>query len=150
MVDPEFGEEVRGPNGEIHRRAILPGEPIYEMARVAPALKSVDTTLLLRDRYETIYGIYNHDLGAVDRPMISVAMHSAEDVSTGSLLDERIAMFAEKQVGKWFNISLTEFLDYPPDIVLKILEISTKQQNTEGSVTANVLNQLNQQGANKP
>jgi len=95
----------------------------------SPVLCPTDVTLLLRERYETMFGIFNHSAAGIDRPLGLVAMHSAENVCIGSTLDERIKQFADLEVGKHFNISLKDMLDLPTDIVNVMLEVSNNRQN---------------------
>jgi len=97
---------------------------------------------VLLEHYETVFGIYNHTANDPERPMASIAMHPAENTSDGSLLDERLQQFADKKVSHYFGLSLKEFLEYPPDICLKILEICSKKQSEENTVTNAVLSQL--------
>ena len=69
-------------------------------------------------------------------------MHPAEDTSNGSLMYERITLFATLQVPKFFGLSLKEMLDFPPDVVTHILETSAKMQSTEGHIASGLLDQL--------
>lgn len=110
--------------------------------RLAPRLKSSDAQLLLRDSYETTFGIYNHEVDDPARPMALMAMHPAEDSSTGSLLYERIEQFGEKQVPKWYGLSLKDFLSLPTDICIKILQECEKLRNKESTDTSNLISQL--------
>jgi len=71
-----------------------------------------------------------------------IAMHDSEDASKGSVLYERIEMFAEFQVTKFFGLSLADYMELPTDVCSKILEISAKRQKVEGSVTNSMLSQL--------
>ena len=110
--------------------------------KIAPKLCASDTHLLLLDRYETTYGICDHVAVGASRPLALVAMHDAEDSTSGGLLYERIEQYQIKQVSKHFGISLTEFLNFPRDICLKILELSSKQVNAEGAMAENILNRI--------
>ena len=112
---------------------------------MAPQMCSTDTQLFLLDRYDTIFGICNHDLADPSKTLLHVAMHAAEDFTSGSLLYERLDQFADLQVGKFFNISLTEFLELPSDVCTHLLEKSASMQKTEGTLAGNMLDQLNKQ-----
>jgi hypothetical protein len=129
VAHPRFGETVDINN------------PIREVLKAAPALCSTDASLLLRDRYETTYGICNHAT-AINRPLLLIAMHDCEDSSKGSILYERLNQFAEYCVAKHFGLSLAEFLELPTDVCNEILNISDKRQRTENSVATNLLNEL--------
>lgn len=68
--------------------------------------------MLLLDRYETTYGIYNHeDAGA--HPFAPILMHWNQDTVTGGGLHERMKEFVMLDIGKSFNISFPEFLEQP-------------------------------------
>lgn len=68
--------------------------------------------MLLLDRYETTYGIYNHeDVGA--HPFAAILMHWNQDVIIEGGLHERMKEFVSLEVGKAFNISFAEFIDQP-------------------------------------
>ena len=126
-MQPEFGESVD----------VV--EPIKRLLETSPKLCATDAKLVLLELYENTYGIYNHAVFDPDRPMANVAMHPAEDVSAGSLLDERIEQFADRQVSKFFGMSLTEFLQYPTELCMRILEICGRKQKYENTVAGNAL-----------
>lgn len=111
-------------------------DSIQKLVDTSPKLKLTDVQLLLQDVYESGYGIYNHASNSVDnsRPLALVAMHWAENASEGSVLYERIEQFRERNVYQTFGLSLTEFLDLPRDICIKILESCSKKQATEHNV----------------
>ncbi len=139
MADPDFADRL------------YHGQPFYDMVRLAPQLKSVAAQLVLRDRYETLYGIHDHAIEDPTRPIPMAAHWDAEDAFSGSLLDERLEHFVDKQVGKWFNISLPEFLELPTEIVTRMIEIATKQKNIEHNNVETQLQNLGiQPGGNKP
>ena len=115
MVQPEFGENVD-----------IVG-PLRQLLKTSPKLCSTDSKLVLLELYEKTFGIYNHDMEDPERPMANVAMHWAENVSDGSLLDE--------------------ILDLPSDMCMKILELSTQKQAEENTIAANAINQLGKAGA---
>jgi hypothetical protein len=77
-----------------------------------PKLGSIHAQMLLLDRYETTYQIYNHeDAGA--HPFGAILMHWNQDTITEGGLHERMREFAALEVGKTFNISFPDFLDQP-------------------------------------
>lgn len=130
VADPLFGQSVDIVN------------PISEALAVAPQLKSTDTALLMLDRYETTYGIYDHVNNDPNRPLALVAMHPAEDSSTGSLLYESMEMFAELRITKHFGLSYTEYLELPTDYCRELRRIAAKMERTEGRVAQDIMNQL--------
>lgn len=116
--------------------------PIRDALKRAPQLHSSSVTLLLREAYETTYGIYNHDRTDPNRPLAILAAHPAENASLGSTLYERIEQFAELNVHKFFGLSFAELLELPNDVVLKILEVSGKRQKFELEVAQSLQNRL--------
>lgn len=130
MVHPGFGETINC------------SDAIEELLNIAPLMCSTDTKLLLTDKYDSVYGICNHSLLDATRPLSIVGMHPAEGTDVGSTIYERIEQFATLQVGKFFNISLTEFLEYPRDIVIHILEVAYKMQPKETNAASELLDKL--------
>lgn len=114
--------------------------------RASPALVSSDAQLLLRDTYETLYGIYNHEADNPARPLAVMGMHAAEDAHTGSLLYERIEQFGEKEVFQFYGLNLVQFLDLPRDIGMKILETCEKLKAKKGREAEAALAQFGGKG----
>jgi hypothetical protein len=120
------------------------------LERAARPLMSSDSQIVLREKYETIFGIYDHDHPDPKRPLALVAMQPHENNAMGSLLYERIEQFAERKVIKYFGLSLAEFMELPSDVSSEILRISGKLLQEETKVGADALNQLqNANGAGK-
>jgi hypothetical protein len=116
----EFGEKVDA------------SAMISEQLAIFPKLSSVDATLLMRDRYETYFGIHNHDADESNDPLALVAYRAAEDNKPASRLYERITEFAERKVPRYFNMSLDEFMGCPRDIIEHILVTCRKMEEDEG------------------
>jgi hypothetical protein len=106
---------------------------VFEKA--APIRNSSDLQLALRDVYETTYGIHNHTHETEEHALSLVAMRDAEDSASGGLLYERIRQYGEREIKKYFHLSITEFLDLPTDLVTFCLEDALRQQ-AQGSRTA--------------
>lgn len=93
-------------------------EFIVKIIENIPKLDNViDAQIVLKDLYDTEYGIYNHLNRSRKRPLASVAMHEAEDINTGSLLEEVLRIYTQKNIKDIFNLSLLEYLDLPRDII---------------------------------
>lgn len=99
-----------------------------------PKLDSVDGRIVMQDLYETQYGIYNHIAKDPTRPLASVAFHDVEDINEGSMLEEAIRTYANRQIGEYTRLSLVEFLELPSDIVAMVIkicdEIAKKKEKT--------------------
>lgn len=140
MADADFGERLQH------------GQPFYDVVRLAPKIKAVAAQIVLRDRYETLYGIHNHEVVDANHQIPLAAMWDCEDARTGSLMDERMSQFAEKHVGKHFNISWPEFMELPTDQCYRMLEIASKLKNIEQNSIETQLSLLGQRapGGNQP
>lgn len=110
---------------------------------VAPKLQPSAGQLLLRETYEQVYQIFNH-AGNQDpvRDLALMGFHPAEDSHTESLLYERIEQFGDKDVGKYFHMSLQEFLQLPRDITWKVIEECDRLAKKEATNATNVLSQM--------
>jgi hypothetical protein len=100
---------------------------LSELIATAPKMCVTDTRQLLLHRYETDFGIYNHDISDFEKnPLALIRMHSREDSYTGSHLAERIRQYHDRQVWDVTHDPLHVFLNYPRHMVLDILEIADK------------------------
>lgn len=130
MSHPIFGETVSIVN------------PLKDALERAGALCSSDAEILMRERYETTYGICDHFNNTVDRPLALIAMQWPEDTCSGSTLYERLSQYTIYGIQKHFGLSVTEFLDLPSDIVLYLLELGSKEQKKEGAIAEDLLTQF--------
>jgi len=90
--------------------------------------RSVETQQWMLHRYETDYGIYNHDQADPTKYYSLVAFHETEDLSIGDLLYERLEQYMEAGVKQYTGLSFNEFMDYPRHMVLRILERCRQRQ----------------------
>jgi len=125
-----------------HEKVEDPFGYIWDLLQTMPVLCSTDAQLVLRERYETTYGIYNHDDIAVPRPFAPIAMQWSEDSCDGSLKYERIEQFSDFNIYKYFGLNWVQFCDLPVDEARKILEVSLKRCNKEGVITDNLFKDL--------
>jgi hypothetical protein len=133
-VHPAFGEKVPVSN------------PIREALLRAPALRASDVMLMLRERYETTYGIFNHDMPLAEpRPLAVVAMHPKEDVLVGSLLYERLDQFIDKDVFKYTGLAWDRFLELPHYQCERILELCHKRKEDHRKSMNGIADQLEAQ-----
>lgn len=73
-------------------------------------------------RYETDYGIYDHDNDSPDNYYSLVAYHPTEDIAFGDLLYERLDQYMEARVKYYTGLSFDEFMDQPRHMVQRILD----------------------------
>lgn len=131
VADPRFGE------------LISPDHVIMEMVqKVSQKLGSTDTALVMLEKYETVYGLHNHDAPDPNRPLAMLAINAAEDASTGSSLYERIDQFEERKIFQRFGVALDKFLELPSDICMRLMEVAKAKQDKEGQMASNVLASL--------
>jgi hypothetical protein len=94
--------------------------------------------MVLQDLYETEYGIYDHLTPYNNRPLASVALHPAEDINDGSLLEEAIRSYLNKNIKDLYGLSMTEFFDLPVDVISLMIsigdEIMSKKSSTLDSI----------------
>lgn len=98
---------------------------------------ATDTRLLLLHRYETDYGIYNHDTSNFEEnPLALIRMHPKEDAYTGSRLAERLRQYHERHVYDVTHMSFDKFLELPRHMVTDILEYADRQLRDKTKVMA--------------
>ena len=78
--------------------------------------------MLLLETYDEVYGVHAHT--DVDRPLSLVAHHDTEDYQKSSLEYQTLHRFAVNRVGKYFNISLLEYLQLPVATQHLMIDIS--------------------------
>ncbi len=111
-------------------------------------MNCVDARIVLNEMYESKYGIYNHFAsGTPQRPLAGVAMHPAEDINQGSLLEEAINTYTNRNIKDTFGLNFLEFISLPMDVcemltgaALAILKDKNKQatavqEQMEGDLT---------------
>ena len=98
--------------------------------------------MLLRDRYDTAYGICNHDLVDNERPLSLVGQHPKEENLLGSLLYERFDQFVEYDVFKYTGLSWDRFMEHEHHMCERILEKCLKKKNARDKDLSNISQQL--------
>ncbi len=101
--------------------------------------------MLLRDVYETKFGIYNHlePTASKRRPLGSVAFHEPEEINDNSLLKAVIKRYMDNSVGEYTKLSLLEFMELPSDIVDIVIELCQAKSKAVGALVSGVENDLN-------
>uniref|UniRef100_A0AAU7PFI9 Uncharacterized protein n=1 Tax=Burkholderia phage vB_BgluM-SURPRISE13 TaxID=3159457 RepID=A0AAU7PFI9_9VIRU len=87
----------------------------------------VDAELFMRMKYETAFGIYNHDLP--DDPKVPWPLlfcSPREDLAVADPLDFRLDQFAENRVHEIFGFSFDELIHYPRRDFLKVMNSAKK------------------------
>ncbi len=97
---------------------------------------------MLREIYETKYGIFNHDDVSLNRPLALVAKHWSEDTSGSYRLHELLEKFSLNQVNKYFGLSFVEFLELPTEYCESILEVAADRLKMDANVADSIKNEL--------
>lgn len=103
----------------------------------------VEADLFLRMRYETTFGIYDHD--APDNPEVPwplLAMSPKESLSALDPLDFRLDQYAENQVMQIFGIPFDELIKFPRASFLKVIHSAKKHSSRMNASSSNVLKNL--------
>lgn len=91
-------------------------------------LSGIDIKLLLREAYETAYGITNHDDPGQQRPLGLVAATEKETYSKNSGLYQRMERYRFHDIYSKFGLSIDQFLDLPREHVEMLFKISTEHE----------------------
>ena len=94
-------------------------------------LKPIDGQIVLRQLYETHFGIFNHVEEEENRPMAAVALYDMEINGQGSPLYRRISQYVRSGIIKYTGLNLTEFLSLPREIVQLLYDECEQQSKTE-------------------
>lgn len=92
--------------------------------KLSKRLPSTSAQIILRERYEDAFGVYNHKGQEGTHPLALVMHNWSEDNVTGGRLRERMEAFAENGVAKHFNISFHEFIQQPTYVCDMMLDVS--------------------------
>lgn len=130
MCDPGFGENV-------DVNAVL-----EELIEKAPRLKSTDAQMVLRDQYETTYGIYNHAVPENDHPFALIMMNDSEDTVTHGALHDRMTQYLDCDIHKYFGLSFLEFIEQPTYVIVMQLELAQERIRKEAPITNALKKQL--------
>jgi hypothetical protein len=107
-----------------------------------PSLNPVDSRLVLSDVYETSYKLHNHLIKNKSRPLVSIAMHEAEDIDKGGDLEEAIKSFAKRNVKETFGLNFLEYLNQPRHVCNLLSEAALEELKLKNQAMKNVTDGL--------
>lgn len=88
--------------------------------------------VILSELYDEYYNIHQHN--DLSRPLSQVALHEGEKFDEYSLEYRKLKEFASVQIGKYFNISFSEYIELPISVHQHMVKIATdimkKNSNT--------------------
>lgn len=127
MSDPHFGIARPYEEPDKYERLIM-----KVLQTTKPVATYAEAVMILREAYETGYGIHDHLQQAhreamvqdadKKRPLSSVALHDAEDYCTHSLLYNSWTLYKANDVYSQTGMSFDRFLALPPDFGQFILK----------------------------
>lgn len=84
----------------------------------------------MRENYETVYGICNHnDPTVIDNSLSSMLTHPAENLLLIGLLQERMDDYIQAGIRETFGLSWNEFIDNPRYVVEMLIIAGKKYTN---------------------
>lgn len=101
------------------------------------ALKDgIATQVLLREKYDTLYGIFNFDepptaMGQPPRPLALVALHEKERYMVHTSLYAMMERFVRYKVKERSGLNWLEFINQPRDMVERWFDICRAEQERE-------------------
>lgn len=115
----------------------------------------VDAELFMRMKYETAFGIYNHDApDDKNVPWPLLFCSPLEDLARVDPLDFRLDQFAENRVHEIFGFSFDELIRYPRRDFLKVINSAKKHSAKLLGGGSSAIKQLEkmlaQQSGNQP
>ena len=103
-----------------------------ELRTVAATFNGGDSytaQLVLRERYETLHGIFNHDdpVLAKKHPLALVEAHPKEDSFSYSMVNHYLNRFRDYGIFKEWGYTFTTFMDLPMPYIQKIFAIEQRR-----------------------
>lgn len=93
---------------------------------------STDAQIVLRDRYETTFNIYNHAARGADHPFALILMNWNEDTITNGELHEKMNRYIDADIQKYFGIDFNTWIDQPTYVIELQLEVARTRIEKEG------------------
>lgn len=133
-----------------------PNSTIVQLIRIQPKCTYVEAANLMLQAYDTDYAIFNHvqeeaklDNPEMDklqyRPLSSVALHPAEDLSGEYSARKTMArQFADMKMGTLFNIAFDDFLNLPVNIVEELFTVAREYNQIALAADADQVKKLNE------
>jgi hypothetical protein len=106
-----------------------------------PTLDSANSQIVMRDLYETTYGIYDHTRKDKS-PFSSVLFHDVEDSYIGTLLEKDIESYKTHRIGEIFRLSLLEFLNLPSPVAEMLIRSASKETSKKNNQLSDLEKEL--------
>lgn len=116
----------------------------HELAKIRiAALDSITLQLALREQYETIYEVCDHNAVGLS-PLALVEMHKKERYLPYSRYDYLARMFFLYEIKEAFGYNFSEFLELSRVQVEHLMEIASSRKSRRDSITSNLDRNLRQ------
>jgi hypothetical protein len=104
----------------------------------------VDAQIVLRELYETHFGIYNHADPVLnkDRPFSSVAYHPCESINDFTLMEDRMRNYINFGIYETFHMTFQEYLSFPFDWIETLNKIAQESLGHKGNIIGDVEREL--------
>lgn len=83
---------------------------LIEASNTLVKLKPTDARIYMLRKYETKFGIFNHDAGRDPNALPELRMHWEENRKVNSRMKARRDAYVKSKVNKWFGYTFSEFL----------------------------------------
>lgn len=117
------------------------------MIRRVGKVDSYTAKLLLRETYETMYKIFDHDNDRLTkyRPLGIVAQHPKEDAINYSLMYRTIYRYTQYDIMGLVGLNLDQFLEMPHEYVELIFKIAMDKAAKSTTAVNSEIHKLEQQ-----
>jgi hypothetical protein len=125
---------------------------LVNVMRSAPKTDYLTGVQYLRQAYEVTFGIHDHiqqfeneqqnKNPELARPLSSVAIHHAEDLSKSSRFQYLYKRFAKLEIGQKFNVTLPQFIKLPHEHVMMLFSIAEALLEEDNKRAAEIKKQL--------
>lgn len=96
----------------------------------------VEADIFMRMKYETAFGIYNHDAPeSKEVPFPLLALTPRESLTLLDPLDFRLDQYAENMVNEQFGIPFNELIQFPRADYLKVMAAAKKYAARKNGMT---------------
>ncbi len=116
---------------------------IEEIITNIKKLDPIDTTLILRQFYETKFGVFDHINKGTGKPLSSVALYDAEENGRTSILYSRIERYMRSNVFKYTGLNLVDFMNLTPEIVNHVYRIAEENTKRDADALADIQSTIN-------
>ena len=115
---------------------------LLSLCKDLPKLSSVDVAIVMGDMYDETFRIFNHAYHSKDRPLSSVAFHTAENVIDNSLIEEAMRKYMDFGIKDKFGLPFDDFMAYPREYVELMYKIASEDSDKRAQALSNVERQM--------